>query len=57
MDMFFRCTVADCSSVTPDDDAAEARWIPISELNPADFGLTSISKAVARFVEMKSENG
>ncbi len=57
MDMFFRCTVADCSSVTPDDDAAEARWIPISELNPADFGLQSISQAVARFVEMSTANG
>ena len=51
MDMFFRCTVADCSSVTPADDAAEARWIPIAELNPADFGLASISQAVARFIE------
>lgn len=57
MDMFFRCTVADCSQVTADDDAAEAHWIPISELNPADFGLQSISQAVARFVEKKSENG
>ena len=53
MDMFFRCTVNDCSSVTPDDDAAEARWIPLSQLNPADFGLKSISQAVARFMEMK----
>lgn len=53
MDLFFRCTVSDCSSVIPADDAAEARWIPIARLNPADFGLESISRAVARFVEMR----
>ena len=33
------------------DDAAEARWIPISEVNPADFGLTSIRNAVIRFLK------
>jgi len=49
MDMFFRCAVGDCTEVTPADDAAEACWIPIAELNPADFGLHSISQAVARF--------
>lgn len=32
------------------DDAAEALWIPISEVNPADFGLTSIRNAVIRFL-------
>ena len=52
MDLFFRCTVNDCSSVTPADDAAEARWIPIDQINPADFGLASISQAVARFKNM-----
>ena len=32
------------------DDAAEALWIPISQVNPADFGLTSIRNAVIRFL-------
>lgn len=32
------------------DDAAEAFWIPINEVNPADFGLTSIRNAVIRFL-------
>ena len=31
------------------DDAAEALWIPISEINPDEFGLTSIRNAVIRF--------
>ena len=33
------------------DDAAEAFWLPISEVNPADFGLTSIRNAVIRFLK------
>ena len=33
------------------DDAAEALWIPISEINPSEFGLTSIRNAVIRFCE------
>lgn len=40
-------------AVKADDDAAEARWIPVSEVNPADFGLTSISNAVVRFLAMR----
>ena len=32
------------------DDAAEAIWIPIAQVNPAEFGLTSIRNAVIRFL-------
>ena len=32
------------------DDADEALWIPISQVNPDDFGLTSIRNAVIRFL-------
>ena len=32
------------------DDAAEALWIPISQVNPDEFGLTSIRNAVIRFL-------
>ena len=35
------------------DDAAEALWIPISEINPSEFGLTSIRNAVIRFCEKR----
>ena len=36
--------------VQASDDAAEALWIPINKVNPADFGLTSIRNAVVRFL-------
>lgn len=32
------------------DDAADCLWIPISQVNPEDFGLTSIRHAVERFL-------
>jgi ADP-ribose pyrophosphatase YjhB (NUDIX family) len=32
------------------DDAAEAIWIAIDKVNPAEFGLTSIRNAVIRFL-------
>ena len=41
----------DAVGVTAADDAAEARWIAINEVNPADFGLTSIRNAVIRFLK------
>ena len=33
------------------DDAADCLWIPVEDVNPADFGLTSIRRAVERFLE------
>ena len=32
------------------DDAAEAFWLPIRQVNPSEFGLTSIRHAVIRFL-------
>ena len=40
----------DSVAVTAHDDAAEAMWIPINKVNPAEFGLTSIRNAVIRFL-------
>lgn len=36
--------------VKADDDAAEALWIALADINPDDFGLTSIRNAVIRFL-------
>ena len=37
-------------AIQADDDAAEAIWLPISKIEPNDFGLTSIRNAVVRFL-------
>ena len=51
LDMDFLVRVhGDSVAVTAADDAAEALWIPLDEVNPAEFGLTSIRNAVIRFL-------
>ena len=42
-------------AVTAADDAAEALWLTIDEVNPAEFGLTSIRNAVIRFLNEQKE--
>ena len=52
LDMDFLVHVhGDSVAVTASDDAAEAFWIPIKDVNPAEFGLDSIRNAVIRFLK------
>ena len=46
MDMFFRCHVEDFSNLHADDDAAECFFVSRKDLNPDEFGLMSIKKAI-----------
>lgn len=50
LDMDFLVHVSSTGAVTASDDAAEARWIPLADVNPDDFGLVSIRNAVIRFL-------
>ena len=51
LDMDFLVRVhGNAVAVKAADDAAEALWIPINKVNPAEFGLTSIRNAVIRFL-------
>lgn len=51
LDMFFRCTVADCTAATARDDAAECLWVPLGELRSELFGLASIRKGIEEFLK------
>ncbi len=52
LDMDFLVPVhGETIAVRAADDAAEAIWIPISSINPDDFGLDSIRNAVIRFMK------
>ena len=53
LDMDYLAEVSGDVEVHAADDAAECLWIPISEVNPDDFGLTSIRNAVIRFLLMQ----
>ena len=50
IDMFYLCRVDETQQVKAMDDAEEAMWIPLQDLRPEQFGLTSIRKGVERFL-------
>ena len=52
MDLFFICKVETTEGMVANDDVAETRFIPISELTPEDFGLRSIRDAIAELKNM-----
>ena len=56
LDMDFLVRVhGDVPTVRAADDAADARWIPLGQVNPDDFGLTSIRNAVIRFLNERAK--
>ncbi len=50
IDMFYLCRVDEDQEVKAMDDAEDAQWIPLQDLRPELFGLTSIRKGVERFL-------
>ena len=50
MDLFFLCRLPDNAQPRPADDVAELHWVPLREVDPARFGLKSVSQAVERFL-------
>ena len=51
IDMFFRVEVDADAVPHADDDAASLQWVPLSDVQPALFGLNSIRRAVELFKE------
>ena len=50
LDLFFRCTVADTRHFQAMDDAADAFFLPLSDIHPEDFGLQSVRKGITMFL-------
>ena len=50
VDIFLKCKVDDFSELKAQDDVSELFFISPNELNPTDFGLISIQKAVERLL-------
>lgn len=46
LDLFFECRIQNTDNLKACDDVASFLFIPKSELNPNDFGLDSIKKAI-----------
>lgn len=50
LDLFFLCTVEDMSHFTAMDDVADSFFLPLTELQPDDFGLNSICEGLKKFL-------
>ncbi|MDR1719004.1 MAG: NUDIX domain-containing protein [Dysgonamonadaceae bacterium] len=46
LDLFFEASIRSPVALTPADDVSELCFLEKSEIHPADFGLTSIRKAI-----------
>lgn len=50
IDLFFECKVNAEAGVTAMDDVAALYWIPLADIHPDQFGLTSVREGVERFI-------
>jgi ADP-ribose pyrophosphatase YjhB (NUDIX family) len=51
LDLFFKCKVDSFEELESNDDVSEAFFIPLAEVKPEDFGLTSVRKAIEIFLQ------
>ena len=54
VDLFFLCRVSNDEDCRAMDDAAEVQWVPLSEIRPEEFGLTSVRLGVERVLKIKN---
>lgn len=50
-DAFFRVRLTDLTNLQAHDDAAALFWVPLTAVRPEKFGLASVSKGVALFLQ------
>ena len=54
LDMLFACSLKSYSGLSAADDVETFEFIPLDKVNPADFGLKSIKRAVEMFLRERS---
>ncbi|OIP83152.1 MAG: DNA mismatch repair protein MutT [Porphyromonadaceae bacterium CG2_30_38_12] len=51
LDIFFKCKVKNIDLLQAADDVRSFSFIPMEQLNPIDFGLNSIQKAIQKYTK------
>lgn len=51
LDQFFECTITPEADVKAMDDVEDLYWIPLSEIDPNQFGLDSIRRGIQRYIQ------
>ncbi|MCD8029544.1 MAG: NUDIX domain-containing protein [Bacteroides sp.] len=54
LDLFFMCQAEETSQLHPMDDVEELFFIPLSQIRPEEFGLTSIRNGIKRFLHQSA---
>lgn len=52
-DAFFEVSLKDENIISAHDDCSDAMWIPLDKIDPNQFGLNSIRKAVTHYLHTK----
>ncbi|GCB33523.1 DNA mismatch repair protein MutT [Bacteroides faecalis] len=52
LDMFFRCTVENTEYFSAMDDVSDSFFVPLSKINPEEFGLDSIRQGLKKFLSI-----
>ena len=52
LDMFFRCTVENTEHFSARDDVSDSFFVPLSKINPEEFGLGSIRQGLKKFLSI-----
>lgn len=52
-DLFFLCKVDHSQKITAQDDVSKLQFIPLKELDPSLFGLSSIKKGIEKIISME----
>jgi NAD+ diphosphatase len=55
LDLFFSCQLEDTTKLKPSDDVEDCFFLPLNEVKPSDFGLSSIRKGVQIFLNSKQQ--
>jgi mutator protein MutT len=57
LDLFFLCKVECTDHIEAHDDVTESFFLPLSAIDPEDFGLTSIREGLKRFIGSREVSG
>lgn len=52
LDIFFSCELAENQNITASDDVSDVFYVPLKDVDPEKFGLTSIRQAIGKFIHI-----
>lgn len=54
LDMFYECKVKSFDTLQAADDVERCEFIPLNKINPSEFGLKSVKKAIIKYLSNRN---